>query len=180
MVEALLIEQVKNGDKKAFEKLVQSTQQRGFNIAYGILNDSLDAEEVLQEAYLQVYHSLGKLRAPEAFRSWFGKIIAHLALRRSREKGRFKTVPLDFISQVEDTLLDGPEMIVLKKEQQDRLISALKNLPDEYKAALILREWEDYSYQEISEILDIPVGTVKSRIFSARRSLLKKLEGGGF
>ena len=65
-------------------------------------------------------------------------------------------------------------------EQQDQMINALKTLPDEYKAALILREWEDYSYQEISEVLDIPLGTVKSRIFSARKILLKKLKEGGF
>ncbi|MDF9408893.1 MAG: ECF RNA polymerase sigma factor SigW [Pelotomaculum sp. PtaB.Bin013] len=180
MVEVSLIEQVKTGDLTAFEKLVQSTQQRGLNIAYGILNDPYDAEEVLQEAYLQVYHNIVKLKAPEAFRNWFAKIITHLAFRRSREKGRFKTVPLDYVSQVEDTFIDEPETIALKKEQQDRLIDALKTLPDEYKAALILREWEDYSYKEISEILDIPLGTVKSRIFSARKILLKKLGEEGF
>lgn len=180
MVEVSLIEQVKTGDLTAFEKLVQSTQQRGLNIAYGILNDPLDAEEVLQEAYLQVYHNIIKLKVPEAFRNWFAKIITHLAFRRSREKGRFKTVPLDYVSQVEDTFIDEPETIVLKKEQQDQLIIALKTLPDEYKAALILREWEDYSYKEISEILDIPLGTVKSRIFSARKILLIKLEKEGF
>ncbi|MFZ5597403.1 MAG: RNA polymerase sigma factor [Bacillota bacterium] len=178
MVEALLIEQVKKGDKKAFERLVQSTQQRGLNIAYGILNNSLDAEEVLQEAYLQVYQNIGKLKAPEAFHSWFGKIITHLALRRSRENGRVNTLPLDFIGQVEDTICDGPETIFIKKENQEQLINALKKLPGEYKAALILRDWEHYSYQEISGMLDIPVGTVKSRIFTARRNLLRILEGG--
>lgn len=179
LVEFSLIEQVKNGDLKAFEKLVQCTQQRGLNIAYGILNDPHDAEEILQEAYLQVYYNIGKLKVPDAFRSWFGKIITHLAFKRSREKGRFKIIPLDLISQMEDTLVDDPETIVLKKEQQGQLIHALKDLPDEYRAALILREWEAYSYQEISEVLDIPLGTVKSRIFSARKILLKKLKKGG-
>ncbi len=179
MIEVSLIEQVKKGDLAAFEKLVYSTQQRGLNIAYGILNDPLDAEEVLQEAYLQVYHNIGKLKMPEAFRSWFGKIITHLAFRRSRKKKKYNIVPLENISHIEDATADGPENIVLKKEQQGRLLNTLKTLPDEYKAALILREWEDYSYQEISEILDIPVGTVKSRIFSARKILLKKLEEGG-
>lgn len=180
MVEVSLIEQVKTGDLTAFEKLVRGTQQRGLNIAYGILNDPLDAEEVLQEAYLQVYHNIGKLKAPEAFRSWFGKIITHLALRRSRERRRFKIVPLDYVRQVEGAFTDEPETFILQKEQQDQMIDALKTLPDEYKAALILREWEDYSYQEISEVLDIPLGTVKSRIFSARKILLKKLKEGGF
>lgn len=179
MVEVTLIEQVKTGDLTAFEKLVQCTQQRGLNIAYGILNDHLDAEEVLQEAYLQVYHNIGKLKAPEAFRSWFGKIITHLAFRRSRKKRRLNTVPLDDVSQVEDTFIDEPETLVLRKEQQDHLINALKTLSNEYKAAFILREWEDYTYQEIGEILDIPLGTVKSRIFSARKILLEKLDKGG-
>lgn len=180
MVEVALIEQVKRGDLRAFEKLVQSTQQKGFNIAYGILNDPLDAEEVVQEAYLQVYYNITRLRAAEAFRSWFGKIVTHLAFRRSREKGRFKTVPLDQAIEVTSGLIDDPETFVLSKEKKEQLANALKNLPDEYRAALILREWEDYSYQEISEILDIPLGTVKSRIFSARKLLMRKItEGGG-
>lgn len=178
MIEALLIEQVKNGDNKAFERLIQSTRQRGLNIAYGIVNNPLDAEEVLQEAYLQVYRNIGKLKAPEAFRRWFGKIVTHLALRRSREKGKVNTMPLDLINQIEDTTYDSPETVFLKKEQQELLVNALKELPGEYKAAVILRDWEHYSYQEISEILDIPLGTVKSRIYTARRNLIRILEGG--
>lgn len=178
MVEALLIEQVKNGDNKAFEKLIQSTQQRGLNIAYGIVNNPLDAEEVLQEAYLQVFRNIGTLKAPEAFGSWFGRIVTHLALRRSREKEKVNTMPLDLVEQIEDTACDSPEAVVLKKEQQELLAGALKELPGEYKAAVILRDWEHYSYREISEILDIPLGTVKSRIYAARKSLIRILEGG--
>lgn len=178
MVEALLIEQVKNGDNKAFEKLIQSTQQRGLNIAYGIVNNPLDAEEVLQEAYLQVFRNIGKLKAPEAFGSWFGRIVTHLALRRSREKGKVNTMPLDLVGQIEDTACDSPETVVLKKEQQELLAGALKELPGEYKAAVILRDWEHYSYREISEILDIPLGTVKSRIYAARKNLIRIMEGG--
>lgn len=180
MVGISLIEQVKEGDLRAFEKLVQSTRQAGLNIAYGILNDPLDAEEILQEAYLQVYHNIGKLKAPEAFRSWFGKIITHLAFRRSREKGRFKTFSLDSMDQeTAAAAIAEPETLVLKKEQHGQIIDALKTLPDEYRAALIMREWEEYSYQEISEVLDVPLGTVKSRIFSARKLLFKALKEGG-
>ncbi|MBZ4655223.1 MAG: polymerase, sigma-24 subunit, subfamily [Peptococcaceae bacterium] len=178
MIDPSLIEQVKAGNLTAFEKLLQSTQQKGFNIAYGILHDTLDAEDVLQEAYLQVFHNIKKLKTAEAFKSWFGKIITHLSFRRSKEKGRFKTIPLHEITQVETTFSDNPETFMVKQEEKEQLIKALKFLPDEYRAALILREWEDYSYQEISEVLDIPLGTVKSRLFSARKMLFNKLKEG--
>ncbi|PHJ38496.1 hypothetical protein P378_09490 [Desulforamulus profundi] len=179
MVEVSLIEQLQRGDIKAFEKLVESTRQRGLNIAYGILQDPQDAEEILQEAYLQVYHHIGQLKAPETFRSWFGKIVTHLALRRAKEKGRFKTIPLEDLPAAGCSITEGPEYFLLKKEKQVHVAQTLKTLPDEYRAALILREWEDYSYQEISEVLDIPLGTVKSRIYCARKLLSKKLIEGG-
>lgn len=178
MVDASLIEQVKAGNLSAFERLVRSTQQKGLNIAYGILHDPFDAEEVLQEAYLEVYHSIRDIKTSEAFQSWFAKIITHLAFRQSRKKGRFKTIPLDEAAHYESGM-DDLEQVFLKGEEHEALLKALKDLPDEYRAALILREWEGYSYQEIGEVLDIPLGTVKSRIFSARRILTIKLREGG-
>lgn len=179
MIDIRLIDQVKAGDLEAFEKLVEITRQTGLNIAYGILHNFSDAEEVLQEAYLQVYLNIQKLKSAEAFRSWFGKIITHLAFRKSKLNGRFKQIPLDEINEVEDTFIDNPEEFTLKQEEKDILFKTLITLPDEYRAALILREWEGYSYREISEVLDIPLGTVKSRIFSARGMLFKKLTRGG-
>ncbi|MEN6460147.1 MAG: RNA polymerase sigma factor [Syntrophomonas sp.] len=179
MIDVILINQVKAGDRAAFERLVENTRQTGLNIAYGILHDRSDAEEVLQEAYLQIYLNIQKLKSAEAFRSWFGKIITHLAFRRSKLNGRFKQIPLDEVTEIESTFIDSPEEFTLKQEERDILFKILETLPDEYRAALILREWEGYSYREISEVLDIPLGTVKSRIFSARGMLLKKLKRGG-
>lgn len=179
MIDSSLIEQVKKGNLSAFEKLVEETKQQGFNIAYGILQDPLDAEDVLQEAYLQVFHNIRKLNAPEAFKSWFTKIIIHLSFQYSKKKGRYKTIPLNEITQNETTFNNTPEIFVLKQEETEQLVKALKLLPDEYRIILILREWEEYSYQEISETLDIPLGTVKSRIFYARKMLLDKLKEGG-
>jgi RNA polymerase sigma-70 factor (ECF subfamily) len=155
---------------------VEATQQRGLNIAYGILNNSPDAEEVLQEAYLQVYRNINQLKSPLAFHSWFGKIVTHLAFRKLREQGKFKAVPLDEVDYIASDDPD-PEVMALAKLEQRDLQELLRKLPDEYRAAIVLREWEGYSYQEISEILEIPLGTVKSRIFSARRILLAKLKG---
>lgn len=162
----------------AFEKLVESTRQTGLNIAYGILHDRSDAEEVLQEAYLTVYQNIQKLKSAEAFRTWFGRIITHLAFRRSKMDGRFKQVPLDEMIETKGVLLESPDELVLKKEEQEQIFKALKSLPDEYRAALILREWESYSYREIAEVLGIPLGTVKSRIYSARAMLFKQLKEG--
>lgn len=179
MIDVILIKQAQAGDREAFEKLVESTRQTGLNIAYGILHDRADAEEVLQEAYLQVYLNIRKLKSAQAFKSWFGRIITHLAFRRSKLNGHFKKIPLDDIDEVESTYTENPEEFTLKQEQRNSLFKALGLLPDEYRAVLILREWEGYSYLEISEVLDIPLGTVKSRIYSARMMLLKKLLGGG-
>lgn len=179
MLDTRLIEQVKAGDLAAFELLVEKTQQTGLNIAYGILHDRSDAEEILQEAYLQVYLNISGLKTPVAFRSWFAKIVTHLSLRRSKNKNRLREIPLDKVPEFEDAFHSDPEIFVLKKEEQKNLLDALRVLPDEYRAALILREWEGYSYQEIGNVLDIPLGTVKSRIFYARRMLSEKLKEGG-
>lgn len=180
LIDPELIHVVQAGDLEAFEKLVRITQQKGLNIAYGILYNTLDAEEVLQEAYLNVYKSLNRLKAPEAFYNWFTKIIINLAYRKAKERGRYKSIPY------EDYMTDGtynegaadeenPEKIYLQKVKQEELKEILKGLPDEYRTTLILREWEGNSYQEISEIFNIPVGTVKSRLNKARKIIISKL-----
>ncbi|HEX3011577.1 MAG TPA: RNA polymerase sigma factor [Syntrophomonadaceae bacterium] len=178
MIDVQLINQVKAGDLAAFEKLVETTSQTGLNIAYGILHDRSDAEEVLQEAFLAVYQNIQKLKSPEAFRTWFGTIVTHLAFRRSKLNGRFKQVPLDENIETKSIPLEGPDELILRKEEQELVFEALKTLPDEYRAALTLREWENYSYREISEVLGIPLGTVKSRIYTARAMLFKQLKKG--
>ncbi len=171
MLDVSLIKHVKSGDPKAFEELVFCTQQRALNIAFIILDNMPDAEEVVQEAYIQVYQKIHDLRLPEAFNSWFGKIVSNLAIRKSRSKGYCKTVPIEDDLRIEDAFRQDPEALVLDKMHQDELMELLLFLPEEYRLTLLLKEWEGYSYQEISEILDIPLGTVKSRIFSARRKL---------
>lgn len=178
MIDPVLIRQVKTGKPEAFEKLVKLTSKRGLSIAYGVLQNTLDAEDVLQEAYVQVYLNINKLKSAEAFYVWFGKIVTHLAFKRSKEKGRFKTISLQENYEGSISPPDQPDEQLITKEEYERLKTGLDTLPDEYRAALILKEWEDFSYQEISKILEIPLGTVKSRIYNARKLLSGYMKRG--
>jgi len=173
-----VISRARDGSPTDFEKLINHYTRYAYKIAYGILLNRADAEEVVQEAFLTVYQRLAGLKNSEAFPSWLAKIITNLCFKQA-QKNR-PHISLENLSADESKLPAArpdtePETALLNEEKDALIRRAVRELPLGYRAALVLREFEGYSYTEIAAIMDIPPGTVKSRLHKARALLAEKL-----
>jgi RNA polymerase sigma-70 factor (ECF subfamily) len=161
------------GDQAAFEKLVGRYKQHIVNIAYGIVGNTHDAEEIAQDAFLKAYLSLNKLADEKAFYRWLVKITTNLSINKKNSNARKSAHP------IEELLLanpqQAPEAMLEQKELQRQILNALEQLPNEQRTVIVLRELQGFAYSEIADILDIPLGTVKSRINTARMHLRESL-----
>lgn len=173
-----ILRRARDGSPPCFEKLVNHYAQYAFKIAYGMLLNRADAEETVQEAFLTVYHQLAGLRNMESFPAWLARIVTNLCLQRLNKSApsvSLESLPADGEKLAETRPAMDPEASYLKEERDSLVRQAVRELPAGCRAALILREFEGYSYNEIAQILDIPPGTVKSRLHQARMLLAKKL-----
>jgi len=179
------------GDVDAFRPLVEKHQKKMLNIAYRMMGDYEAASEVVQDAFLQAYKTIRKFRGEARFSTWLCRIVINLSKNRIKQmKTRLERegVSLDAPVETEDGQVphDPPaqEPSALeemeRKEVQTAVQACIKALNDDYRAVLVLRDIQGLSYDEIGEILRIPGGTVKSRLFRARDALkegLKKVLG---
>lgn len=163
---SVLIERLQGGDDTALEPLIAETEELAYRLAYSFVRDAHLAQDVCQDVYLVVYRDLGKLRDPLAFRTWFCRIVANRCRRYLR---RLPTRPLEHAPE--------PSRSGLAERVSDRLQlqAALAQLPDLDREILGLREALQLSYAELAEVLDIPVGTVRSRLSKARLRLYQAL-----
>lgn len=164
-----LVRRARDGDIKAFEGLVEAYKNKGFALSYSILGDKYIAEDVLQEAFLRAWRSLGSLRNTAAFNTWFLRIVANLSyneVRKRREVVSFEGFE-DLIAMADAS-----------PEDRMDIRRALMSLSADHRAILILREIDGLSYGEIAEVLRIPIGTVKSRINAARMKMREILREG--
>jgi RNA polymerase sigma-70 factor (ECF subfamily) len=168
------------GDARAFELLVQKTHRLAYQLALRMLGNREDAEDVLQDSYLRVWSGLPGLRDRGVVLGWICSIIRNVAADRIRRHGRQRrridySVELDRL--LEDTAADqpDPEERVADIQHSKTIATALASLRDKHRAVLLLREIDGMSYDEISVALDIPIGTVESRLYRARRELAAKL-----
>jgi RNA polymerase sigma-70 factor, ECF subfamily len=177
-----LVERVQAGDKAAFNLLVLKYQHRVLKLVSRFVNDAAEAEDVAQEAFLKAYRALASFRGDSAFYTWLYRIAintAKNALVSSRRR------PVDFDLDLQDPEqydrhaklkeADTPEGVLLTEEIRTVVERAMEQLPDDLRTAIVLRELEGLSYEEIAEAMDCPVGTVRSRIFRAREAIDKKL-----
>ncbi len=175
MEEGRLLERCRKGEAAAWEELVRRYWGFAYRIAYRILRHREDAEDAAQDAFVQIYRSLSSFHGASQFRTWFYRIVVNAALARLPP---VHWEPLDSTQQ--EALVDGitedPEAIVLMRERAALLDWAIQQLPPDFRTVLVLREVEGLKYAEIAEILDIPVGTVESRLFRARQILRKLLK----
>ena len=173
--QASLIAKAKKGDEKAFEALVLSCQNKAYAIAFRYMKNEADTLDVLQEAFIKMYTKLESFSFKSAFETWFFRIVINCcydALRKIKAH-RAKTEvagEAEIISNVENKEI-SPESIVLKIEQSQIVLKALEFLPQPQRDVLVLREYNQFSYFEISEILQISEGTVKSRLNRAKLHL---------
>jgi RNA polymerase sigma-70 factor, ECF subfamily len=175
--EAILIERCRAGDLAAFEPLVEKYRQRVYRLAYNVLRDPDEAWDVAQDAFIRAFQALPSFRGDSAFYTWLFRIVMNVARDRARQhaaRGRaFGTERVDE-KDWDRVLVDqatSPDAHATQVEERDRIARALATLSEPHRAIIMLSDLEGLSYREIAEVLNIPMGTVMSRLHNARRRL---------
>ena len=182
-----LLERCRVGDETAFDDLVARHEQRAFNVAFQFLHDREDAIEVAQDAFVRIYRSIGDFRGDCEFTTWLHQIVVNLARNKHRwwkRRGKQMSVSLDGTLETGDGEIplqmaakqDGPDVEAAKNEFVRVLGRRMDELPRKLRQVLVLRNVENLSYEEIAEVLDCSVGTVKSRIARAREALRESMK----
>ncbi len=169
-----LVQKAREGDTRAFAELVRAHQQFAYHVALRALNNTQDAEDIVQEAFVKVWESLTSFRHDSRFRTWLYRIVMNLCYNQlPRLRKDINALDQDSIHlELSDTNLDMDPVLRLEgKETLTFIQQQIKYLPDQYRIMLLLRYQQGCSYAEISEILDVPLGTVKTGIFRARERL---------
>lgn len=178
-----LVARVQQGDKKAFDLLVKKYQHRILMVIGRYISDHHEAMDVAQEAFIKAYRALPNFRGDAAFYTWIYRIAINTAKNHLVTRGR--RPPSSDIDIEDGELYDSgrrlndeasPEHLLLSAEIETTVRQALDDLSEDLRAALTLREFDGLSYEEIAEVLECPVGTVRSRIFRAREAIDKKLK----
>ena len=176
--DAAIVRKVLGGDANAFETLVLEYEKNVYNIALRMTGNSEDAADMTQEAFIKAYNSLQSFRGDSKFSVWLYRIVSNVCLDFLRSKNRRPTVSLSVEDDDgEDAQLDvadesqSPELLLDRKLTRDSVRRGLDSLPPDYRQILLLREIQGLSYDEIAQALSLEVGTVKSRIFRARKRL---------
>ena len=176
--EAAIVRKVLDGDVNAFETLVLEYEKNVYNISLRMTGNSEDAADMTQEAFIKAYNSLQSFRGDSKFSVWLYRIVSNVCLDFLRSRNRRPTVSLSVEDDDgEDTQLDvaddsqSPELLLDRKLTRESVRRGLDSLPPDYRQILLLREIQGLSYDEISQALGLEVGTVKSRIFRARKRL---------
>lgn len=176
--ESAIVRKVLGGDANAFETLVLEYEKNVYNIALRMTGNSEDAADMTQEAFIKAYNSLQSFRGDSKFSVWLYRIVSNVCLDFLRSKNRRPTVSLSVEDDDgEDAQLDvadesqSPELLLDRKLTRDSVRRGLDSLPPDYRQILLLREIQGLSYDEIAQALSLEVGTVKSRIFRARKRL---------
>ena len=186
-----LVQRAQRGDLRAFDLLVLKYQGRIAALVSRYVSDAGEVEDVTQEAFIKAYRALEKFRGDSAFYTWLYRIAANAAKNHLVAKGRRPGADVtieDAEGFEEGGMLSesaSPEALAMGNELAEVVESALNALPDELKAALMLREFDGLSYDDIADVLGCPVGTVRSRIFRAREAIDQRVKeqisgGSGF
>lgn len=176
--EEALLRRAQEGDRPAFGQFVTSTQDRLYTLLVRIVGDRDEARELAQEAYLKALAALSSFRGSAAPYTWLYRIAVNLAVARLRKVRRQRTFSLDGGTAPSSNLtssVETPEAAVLRREQEKYVVAALGRLDSEYRAVLVMRDVDGLDYKEISDVLELPLGTVKSRLFRARLALREEI-----
>ncbi len=177
-----LVDRVLEGDKQAFNLLVVRYQQRVIALIARFVNDPQEVEDVSQEAFIKAYRALSLFRGESAFYTWLYRIAVNTAKNHLVAKSRRPpAVDMDVDESQNNDLamslreLESPEESLVTEDLKQAIEKAIDELPEELKTAFTLREFSGLSYEDITEIMDCPVGTVRSRIFRAREAIDKRI-----
>jgi RNA polymerase sigma-70 factor (ECF subfamily) len=166
MHDELLVRRSKGGDREAFGQLVGRYQNSVYRVVRGVLADAAECDDVAQEVFLKAYASLGKFRGESGFFTWLYRIAVNEALRARRRRSYSNA---DALPEVEAP--PAPEPVDEDAPTLRTLEKLLRKLSDEFRSIVVLRDIEGLSYLEIAETLEVPIGTVESRLFRARQEL---------
>jgi RNA polymerase sigma-70 factor (ECF subfamily) len=158
-----------------FEERLAECGPLAFRVAYGVLRNAADAEDVAQEALLKAYRNFGRLREPARFRGWLVRIAFRLALDRWRAAKRREKRETQWEQPEQRSSGPTVEELAVSSEFQARLERAMEELPEKFRLVVLLAAIQGYTLEEVSGMLGIPMGTVKSRLFFARKQLAEKL-----
>lgn len=176
--EKLLIQKAKSGDEKSFESLILSCQSKAYNIAIRYLKNEEDALDALQESFIKIFRHLNSFKEDSRFDTWVYRIVVNTCNDMLRKNSNRKIT--DSIFKTEDdkeTIIEipdtsgSPEEALDRKEKTEHILMCLEKLSQEQKEIIVLRDVHGFSYDEISEILECSIGTVKSRINRSRLRL---------
>ena len=178
-----LIRKAKQGDMLAFEQLILKHEEIVYNVALRMMNHSEDARDISQEVFLKAYRSLSNFDERSAFSTWLYRITHNTCIDEMRKRKGKQTYSLEEELESEDGAMqrqvadesDTPEESLLREEQKSEILQALDTLSEEHKAAIILRDVKGLAYEEIAEILELSLGTAKSRINRARNQLKNEI-----
>jgi RNA polymerase sigma-70 factor (ECF subfamily) len=185
-LDQVLVERAQEGDKRAFELLVIKYHRKVGRLLSRMVRDAAEVEDITQEAFIKAYRALPGFRGESAFYTWLYRIAVNTA---KKALGDMKRDPLvsehslkssedgEESSRVENELTDGetPEAILASKEIAAAVNAAIEALSEDLRQAITLREIEGLSYEEIAELMNCPIGTVRSRIFRAREAIATRL-----
>lgn len=182
--EQWLVEQSRNGNVDAFEELIKDYKKSAFNIALKVLRNVEDAEDASQEALIKVYKNIQNFNMQSTFKVWMYRIVVNTCLDFKRKKiinavSIDENIDLGGNNEIHREIADdsaNPDVLVEKNFNNKLVNDAVNKLDDEYKTIIVLRDIQGFSYSEIAEILSCNLGTVKSRLNRARKSLKEILE----
>ena len=162
----------RQGDAEAFTRLVEAYQTPVYNLAYRMLGNAAEAEDAAQETFIRIYKRLDTYDVNRKFSSWLLSVASHYCIDRLRRR-RMTLLSLDDVAFTGHLASDTarPEEAVAREEKTSLVRQLLDGLPEDYRAAVVLRYWYDYSYQEIAQALDTTESAIKSRLFRARQML---------
>ena len=175
-----LVRRTLSGDQEAFSSLVEKYKDPVFNVAYRMLGNPTEAEDVAQEAFVRAYTQLHTYKETHRFSTWLLSIASHLSIDQLRRR-RFLALPLEnvpFLEWIAD-VGPGPEQSALRHETADDMQRILDTLPVKYRAVLLLRYWHDFSYEEIAHTLDLTPALVKARLHRARELVARTMKAQG-
>lgn len=183
-IDQQLVERVQRGDKAAFDLLVFKYQRKIFRLLSRLIRDAAEIEDVAQEAFIKAYRALPNFRGDSAFYTWLYRIAINTAKNYLVSQGR--RAPTSTPTDVEEAEtfddndhlrdLNTPDSMLVTKQVAEAVNRAIDQLPDDLRTAIVLRELEGLSYEEIAESMQCPIGTVRSRIFRAREAIALQLK----
>ncbi|WP_303850877.1 sigma-70 family RNA polymerase sigma factor [Seleniivibrio woodruffii] len=182
MKDTAIIEKVLDGDSQAFEMLILKYQSKLFATSMNVVKNRELAEDIVQEAFMKGFMKLDSLKNREQFYPWLKRIALNIALNHFEKEKRVMDVETEddetsFFENIGSG--ESPEELTLKEELHRYVRNYVDSLPDKLRVVIVLREVEDMSYEEIAEMMNIPLGTVRSRLFNARQIIKDRLINQG-